>query len=529
MQPLTEPPPASSAPAASAATSGAGLTIPGQAEKVSNILPEYVKQLPESPNLSGVVVSPDGSRVYALVNSPTIDVGALGNEYVRPVADIAAAILTLILLVLIWRAARRRVNVNSRYCVRCDYDLTTLLHHDRPPTHCPECGADLSQRRPVAGQRLIRRTLGLVVLLALVMSAYGWYVWKGSHWYPRPIPEGRWASTALYEYGTAHGVAWPPRVEADGDLLLEIDASTGATSRSIAQRPSRTFWDLTYNPLAKGVYLKSGDGVDLVAVEDGRVIAHLPDADGTPGFPLAIGHAAEPSRVYLDLVSAPTGEAQLVEWNWSDGARTQLAAVARPPGTRIHGDRHFASIPAAPRGFLHYGKFQEPGMISAGLSVVLLGEQRGPLSETKLRDLNEDAIPAITSDGSTLFALGKGGFGVCGFSLPSLAETATFSGGTFAGARSVALRPDGIMAVPGENGIMIRDVGAKKWVLMLTYSPTEYAPRSFSFSQDGLTLAAVMQSGGVSGGPANVTFKLGVWKLPAFLAMKAGAPLPATK
>jgi len=143
------------------------------------------------------------------------------------------------------------------------------------------------------------------------------------------------------------------------------------------------------------------------------------------------------------------------------------------------------------------------------------------------KDLGTDVTtgqrPEFLPDGSLFFLMVSDGRAVAGYDASSLelVGKVTVPGG--GGWEPVTVRPDGrLMLVPGARGIYVRDLVEKKWLARLDHPADCYAPRSFTFSDDSLTIGAVFQSDGrnpASSSPAFV-FKLAVWVLPESLAVR---------
>lgn len=487
------------------------------------IQPLYVKQLAESPQLTGVIVSPDGNSLYATVVVPVIDMGALFVAYSRPVVDGLLGLLALPVLFWLWRAARRRRKAGACYCGKCDYELTSLVQGSQTPSNCPECGADLAIRKPVAGMSPARRLAWPAALLALLIGAAAWFELAGRTRIGDFVPRERWASRWLSEYGSTRQIVWPKGVEHNGDLLLELDTQTGEVVRTITQRASRSYSELAYNPAADGVYLKSGEGTDLVSLRTGRVIASLRGCFGRVNGPLVIGHSPDARLVYLDSAEMHRdATANLVEWDWSRGTSRTIATAEpfRDKGRDV--PRHFAMVPGEPLRFVRYSDFSE-AFPTAGYSVALLDSDGKMVNDSNFgQSVQPSGNPAFSTDGALMFLASHHQSELFAYEIPSLKEAAILPFGSGSALHGITVRADGrLLLIPRLHSIAVRDTVGRSWAALLTHPPTVLSANPLSFSGDGLTVATVTQGatagGGGRGGP--FAFWLAVWRLPDSLAV----------
>ena len=60
---------------------------------------------------------------------------------------------------------------------------------------------------------------------------------------------------------------------------------------------------------------------------------------------------------------------------------------------------------------------------------------------------------------------------------------------------NLCVRPDGrVLVVPDHRSILLRDTVNTEWAASLAHPAGDFAPRSFHFSADGLTMCAVFQA-----------------------------------
>lgn len=481
-----------------------------------------MKELPEGPDLHSAIVSGDGMSIYALVEARVVDVGWLLNAQRWFMVNIAGGMAVVVLVVWIWRAAKRRGLPDRRYCRKCHYDLTAPAGaggaRGAAVERCPECGSELARRPPVAGRRMWRRIAAPATLLLLVVAACVWYGTDGRKRFSEPFPGGRWGSMRLLGLGELLRITTITNAAGKGDLLLELDLQSGATRRVIATRARRTYWPMAINRSANAVYVTSGNaGVDLVSVEDGRVLASLADARASSLTAHYIaGHSADERLVYICAQDAVSTRTDLVEWEWQRGKRRTLASAGAYTAGSNLSPRHFMRVPGEPPRFLRYPGFSEVFHSKTYVVAVLDASGNQVAFNSYGEEVSTHGPPVFNGDGSMMFLTQHHGYSVKGFETASLAAVGDLMLNEPSPPYGLAMRHDGkLLLLPRQRSVWVRDILEKKWLAHLHHPADCYAPRSVSFSDDGLVVAAVFQSGGISGaGAKGVSFKLAVWRLP---------------
>jgi len=520
-------------PQANPGNSTGGGTQPGEARIDGNEIPtveaRFVQQMPESAELHAALVAPDGRTVYAQVEVPVINAGSLLNQNANYLAGGVAGILSVVLVVWLWRRAKRRRVTGAVFCARCDYDLTSLHGPgNRRAARCPECGADLDRRRPVVGRRAIARIGPPVALLGVVAGATAWFCTAGRRTYPYQFRESSWGSRILLDWSGRRGLEWIGKAATRGDMLLEVDAETGKTRRVVTTRAATTFWPMAFNARANAVYLSRHFGVDLVDLRSGGVLAsfalHPPNYSGT-NAPAIAGHSGSGRVAYISGSDLDNGRAYLSEWEWRTGRARDIASVEgfQRGDSGYRSSRHYIRVPAPTPRFLQFPDLMEAFPTQTYLVRLLDGDGTVLVEKDLGTDVTTGQRPEFLPDGSLFFLMVSDGRAVAGYDASSLelVGKVTVPGG--GGWEPVTVRPDGrLMLVPGARGIYVRDLVEKKWLARLDHPADCYAPRSFTFSDDSLTIGAVFQSDGrnpASSSPAFV-FKLAVWVLPESLAVR---------
>lgn len=513
--PTAEAPPAEGAPAQDAPPPPDPI-----GPEVPRIEPVLIQELPGTGPFASAIVSPDGKSIYTSTVVPVVDVGQLINEFRRPLFEGALSIIAMVFLLWLRRASKRRGVKGSLYCRRCNYDLTSLMAQATPQRLCPECGANLLARRPTKGRRFLQRTATPFALFLLTVCTGVWFHVDGHQRFISPIAIRVWASRWLAEWGVAAGMDWPQDVLTSGDRISELDAVTGETCRDITQRAITSVFELTYNPLAQGVYVQDRRGIALVRVRDGRSIALLKDFRiNQVGTSPVIGHSEDHQLTYVSgqLIPGPDNEASLIEWDWRAETRRVIKQV--PPFQATHADpRHFAMIRADPIHFVNYPDWTEVYYTSEySVSTVDTSGQEIRAARIPVK-FDGDAPPAFSRDGSRMYLLSEYARWVVEIDVSTLRPVNAIPLESSGGGRKLTMRGDGrLLVVPRARSIALRDPEGGTWDAVLTHPDDIYGARCITFSDDGLTMAAVFQTSTPNGGYA---FKLGVWKLPESLATR---------
>jgi len=185
----------------------------------------------ETPRINSAVFSADGKTIYILTIGKSINVWAV-LVYCWP--EILGAIVLLSALaftIIVRRVVRRKQDKGRPYCRPCGYCLQSLVG-DR----CPECGVDVSVKKPIMGRSTRRRILPWGVACAMVVGGYAaLHVAQVSR---RGAASAwlNWWSFDLLSWATDNNKPWLIKRASFVNRVLEVDVGTGETIRTIIAR-----------------------------------------------------------------------------------------------------------------------------------------------------------------------------------------------------------------------------------------------------------------------------------------------------
>jgi hypothetical protein len=492
-----------------------------------SIAPTHILDFSDLGDLYSAALSPDGSRLYALVHAPVVDFGRVFATYWPEWMGTLAGLFTLILLIPLALRLRRRQRDGDPYCPRCNYNLSGQSADPR----CPECGLNLSKRPPIKGRRAWGRSRPIAVAIVLVLGAYGTLlacrVPRDAAWL-----QPDWTSVRAVSWCDKRGFEWLARFKSKGDMVLEVDASTGQRLRTVCSRSSQTFFQLVLTPDGSGLYLcrSARDGIALVNIADGHVVASYvtPPAvaqSGTmgrggeflyeAGHSPVIGHTRDGSAV-LSYWSDSTTIAHAAVWNPKTGKSTIIAS------TQGYVDATSNALLCEGRQFVMVGQTDPIRVISTPL---FMESQRtnsfevrwfGPDGrETRKVDLwpdvGFDGMPAVVPDGSLAFFSTYGRVIALDLATGSREKRSDVYE-DMASPTDLIAGIDGVrLFVPGSSHIAVCDIQRKERTADLKAPLGYHGPRAIS-SPTPSRAAAVYQ------GPAKTkpgrSFVAAIWDIP---------------
>jgi hypothetical protein len=491
------------------------------------IQPRLVLDYTDLGDLHSAALSPDGTRLYALLHAQFVDLGQAIAHYWPEWGAAAIALAVLILLVPLVRRLRRRQTDGDPYCRRCNYSL-----RDRTADQacvCPECGLDLAKRPPIRGRRAWKRAWPIAALLALVLGAYG-SLWAFKVRREVVWLHPQWCSTAALKWCDKPSMAWLTQFKRKGDLVIASDASTGERLRIVCGRASATYFRLVLTPDGSGLYLVRTDssGIDLVSVGSGRTRATFtagprgaPGAGGAGrgefcydiGGDAVIGHTADGS-VLLSYWSDSKALASAVLWNPTTGKTTIIAT------TKAYIDERSGRSFCQGRQFVRVGTAEPVQVISTPLFMEAFPTKTFEVrwfgqdgAETRKVDLKESVAPheypAITPAGDLAIFSEQYGRALISLDLQTGEEAGRISAEVGTGPPVFAA--DGVrLLVPARDGVLIRDTARKQWTALLREPQGFYGARHVT-SPTASRAAAVFQGQPVAN---KFPFRAAIWDIP---------------
>ena len=283
------------------------------------------------------------------------------------------------------------------------------------------------------------------------------------------------------------------------DQIVEIDVATGTLLRTIVQRSSLTYFDITLTPDGKGVFVagRQPDTLDVLALESGRVLNSI-DARNlvtlVPSNPAVIGFSPDGRTAYAQWFDERRNMGGVRSWRWQD--ENVAIALVESPG--------FQDSPRAwPRIFFlrdHCGAAGAPRFFSIPHFMALYGTNSfavklhaSPGTEQSI-ELGTAADPyntaAVSVDGSLAFFLGEGRGHVLVLDWDSGTVFKTGSTGFMSVGSLARSSGGGYLLLGGSPIVSVRDTAQHKSFVDLTV-PSEFSSASPSISADGRWVAAV--------------------------------------
>jgi hypothetical protein len=292
------------------------------------LLPEHVFSLPGDPDVSSAVFSHDGASVWALTNDVTFHFGSLLDRILPFALGVTCLIIVFSAIRRMIAAVRTPREVGRQYCPSCNYCVS---HEGGTLATCPECGTDLSRRKPIAGQSTRRRVIRTAVTMVLpAILMWGGTVVLVGHM--GVFSKLNWHSPTLgKKLDDSQNVTWWVWGLGFHQTLYRCDLANGQITR-VADFPGATFNEMGVHPATGDVYLQAtGDQLTVISPASGRVDMRLKRDRyniTSRGTPLALDHDQTTGEVYIS-------------WEpWTPALRRSVLAVwsAESRDTRVVAD-----------------------------------------------------------------------------------------------------------------------------------------------------------------------------------------------
>jgi hypothetical protein len=486
------------------------------------IQPTHQVAFPGAHYITAAAFAPDGRTVYCLVDGKGVDLWAAGLSRWPELLGGCLGVVLLIYVLVVARVLRRAQVAGEPYCRRCNYNVVSQAPRSvkkgtervapEPGMLCPECGVDLSRRKPARGRSNRRRLWLPTSVLFVCVIAYVWLFLSGV---PRSAkaPDApqiwwRWVD-ALAE---RHQIDWLLKHRTAVSRLMTVDTGTGACTGCL--RTSRTWEGTGYGIVAApdGRHLavaQSFNRLSWVNARTGWVVASTSGGEfrgggNTESFVLAVEGPDDDPRVYYRAVDQKSMMSRLLEWHPKSGVQRVL--VEEPAyiftyanGTKAGFTRRYALI-HRPNGI---AIASAPDFSQAYQEKVYLVTVRGPATAANAPgDIERQIlIPGgqsacsspllVNTDGSRLFVASfpdlLGYDANTGEQLGALRPKAPES----ANEDRILLSPTGgrLFVPVHPNAILVRDVARGAWTARLTVPEPFIAPTLWA-STDNRWLAA---------------------------------------
>lgn len=280
--------------------------------------PDWVANAPGADTTS-LLLSPDGSTVYAESQLEVLHWGALLGSFLREIVLLFVMLACWPAVLLAWSARRKRRVRGTAYCRKCNYQLT-----GNASPHCPECGADLKRKKPVIGGSSGRRKFRLasvLVISGLVLGIAGEYRSEIEVWLFENV---RWHSVTIMEWATENEIEWIRNCRQPLGAYAAYDARSGDRLFILDMLWGEDIWSPAISQDGRRVYaIKTDyDAVDWLVRWDARTgEEHL-------RYRLAVDEtdSAGPLSVQGDFVYMVRNRA-LYEFNVITGERRSVTEI----------------------------------------------------------------------------------------------------------------------------------------------------------------------------------------------------------
>ncbi|MBX3407943.1 MAG: hypothetical protein KF869_14385 [Phycisphaeraceae bacterium] len=505
-----------------------------------------------SDRISHISFSPDGHTAYCLVPGQRVDLWALGREWWPELLGGVLTLLVLAYLLVLLRVLRRPQRRGAPHCRNCNYDVTVQAPHSVLPrrerqqpargTLCPECGTDLSLRRPRRGRSLARRMLVPSVLLGVCAAGY---IALHAARVPRTGPLGNapevWSSW-VDDLDARHKLAAIRKHQTAVARIIRVDTRTGEILGALRTMRGYPMGDMRVSPDGRFIAVV-GDPTTLlwIRTSDGRTVARTSGGEFRgggvhPEFVVGFSGPAHSPWVYFAAVDLAAGTSRLVRWRPGDGIQQVVIEepayeMAYANGVTAHHVRRYALL-HWPEGIATVSapSFTEAHQTSRYELTVRGDVEHGSqvVRVIPVRDSFVLMSPLVPSpEGQSLF-LSASSRGIIGIDLrtgetlgtvrPALAQPPN---------QELAMSADGqrLFVPVFPNSVLVRDISQRRWVAELKFPPEFIAPTPEP-SPDGRWLAVVAFHSNRAGAGARYLHELFLYDLSAIGKEPASASSP---
>lgn len=463
-----------------------------------------------SDRIAHVSFSPDGNTAYCLVAAQRIDLWALGRQWWPELLGGALTLLVLAYLLVLLRVLRRPQIRGTPHCRKCNYDVTVQApasvlprserRYPAPGTLCPECGTDLSRKRPRRGRTSARRLLVPSILLAICAAGY---IALHAARVPRTGPLNNapemWSSW-VDDFAEQRQLAAILKHKTHVAQIIRVDTRSGTILGTLRTLRGYPAGDMRVSPDGRFIAVVGNKTTLLwIRTSNGRTVARTSSGDIQRVVELL--DSAESLWVYYSAVDQSAAESYLLRWRPSDGvketviAETASQATVAVNGTKAYVDNRYAVL----RRLDGIATMSAPSFEEAFRRQRYELTVRGPIENgsqvertIRITEARTSSSPLVmTPDGNTLF-LTASIDGIIGFDVRSGQRLGTLKPApSQIPGYTLAISADGerLFVPVFRHSILIRDITRKRWVAQLNY-PEEYYQTRLEASTDGRWLAA---------------------------------------
>jgi hypothetical protein len=466
--------------------------------------------------------SPDGRTAYVAVDGYGVDLWAAGLHRWPAIGGGLVGLVTLVYILIFTRIRSRPQVKGDPHCRRCNYHLIAhaplaVAPKSRrvapaPGTRCPECGADLTRKRPRKGRGMVARLWPATALLLACAAGYAW-LWIAG------IPSAANSSDAprlwwrwLDRYAESHQLTALLQHSMPVTRVMTVDTQSGAITGCLRTMRGNGCHGIIVS--SDGKHLAIAEGTDQVVWvstrtgwAQGSTTGGFFMSSGIPGAePLVIGLDGPPTDPWIYYCAAVPQGCRSRLYKWRPRTGEQVIVIDEPAFAMASGAS--TSRPWV-RRYALAGRGEELRSVSAPdfemaytqnkyvMTLRAPGRTDGSAGDVEREiQASSDACTSmvhVTPDGRRAFVSCGPSQGVCGYDLatgqslgqlrPAHPEVVSHE--------AMAISADGrLMYVPVfERSILVRDMQEQKWIARLTY-PDEFIAPNLALSHDGRWLAA---------------------------------------
>ena len=281
--------------------------------------PVHTIRFEESPRIGSAAFSKDGRSIFVLIHPQGVNIWALIVYRWPEVLGGLAGLGTLCAGWVLWRIVRRERLVGKPYCPKCNYCLEGC-----PSDRCPECGYERARLGAVVGRALWRRTLAVVVVLAMIVAGYA-SLWVAA--VPRDAQAKTWFnwwSVDLLAWAKDRGYRWITDHGQFVNRVLEVEVALGRAKRVLITWPGYMGLPLALSPDGSGLLIEwPGDALAIVSTTSGRIVGKLTCGDQPQarlsGWRQLAGFSDDGKTAYVVWLDQPRRKTQLLAWDLETG------------------------------------------------------------------------------------------------------------------------------------------------------------------------------------------------------------------
>jgi len=316
-----------------------------------------------------------------------------------------------------------------------------------------------------------------------------------------------WPSAGLPILAKKYGISWAPLTPpTGGSQIVEVDPTTGAITRVVAARGSRSFSSILTTPDGSGLFVWGTAGPALIDSRSGGLIAQAPLPNGAmcdqeTGY--ITGGAGDGRFVDVNWWEYKSDAARLTRWDTRTGELRDLGSVLIAKDSSRNSPafwgRRLQSIPGSdPIRILSTPTFME-AFQAKKYDLRILDEFGTTIADRVFSTdpgsgIDCNAAPVFDPDRGAVFLAGTFGYAVRRLNITDLSDGGELElpGRDHCWDWLAVDTAHARLLCPGHQMVHVRDMGTKEWLASLALPLGRFAPK-LTFSSDGRWIAARCQ------------------------------------